>query len=204
MLRLIPVDEHYYAMLQELAASLPAAASLLADVLNDPTRGAELVPAVRRAEDATDALAARIVARLEDTFVTPLGREDIHGLVQQLDVVSDLIEAAAESVAAFHLTEVDRSTRAMADVLVRITEVLARATASLGNPRGVPERLREAGALQEEVERLYARAIVDILAGEPDPVEVLRQKGICDGVQCAVDACQEVCDLLESISIKQR
>ncbi|HET6231669.1 MAG TPA: DUF47 family protein [Longimicrobiaceae bacterium] len=203
MPRLIPTDDRYYDLLEELAGHLPPAAALLATVLDDPTRSDELAGRARRAEDAADALARRIVERLDRTFVTPLDREDIHALAAAIDNLADLLEDAVESIGMFHLTGVDAPTREMAAVVVRLTQLLAEATAALKQPKSVLERTGEAHGLVEQADALYEKAVADAMEGRPDPLDVLKRKGICDKLQVVTGVLQDAFSLLESVAIKQ-
>ena len=56
--------------------------------------------------------------------------------------------------------------------------------------------------LEEKADALYAKAIQSLFAGSPDPLVVIKWKEIYDNLEHAVDECEDVANVLESISLK--
>ena len=62
-----------------------------------------LATRIKAAETAGDTITHQTVKRLHENWITPLDRDDIHGLISRMDDVLDFIEAAAERVALFQV-----------------------------------------------------------------------------------------------------
>jgi len=104
-LRIFPREESYFDLFDEVAANLVDAARLLLDMVEDfvdpETKAKRLV----EAEHEGDRLTYAIYSRLNNSFITPFDRENIHALAEQLDDVLDAIEAAADMLVLHRVIE---------------------------------------------------------------------------------------------------
>ena len=74
-------------------------------------------PTSRRSRSAATRSTARSTAQLEDAFVTPFDREDIHELVSRLDDVVDGVQAIAETFVIYGVTAPTHEARRLAAIL---------------------------------------------------------------------------------------
>ena len=78
-----------------MADQIRAGARLLEEMLAVDPPIADSAHEIKEVEHKCDFLTHEIIQRLNQTFVTPLDREDIHSLARSLDDVMDAIDAAA-------------------------------------------------------------------------------------------------------------
>jgi len=69
-------------------------------------------------------------------------------------------------------------------------------------PSEVHKVAREVKALEEKADAIYSAAIEELFAGTPDAIQVIKWKEIYDNLEHAVDECEDVANVLESISLK--
>src|SRR5687767_14965328 len=169
--RLIPRDAGFFALFNQLASHLSASARLLNDLLSHPNRQAELVRAIKDEEHKADQLMTVLNQRLDEAFITPIDREDIHMLAARLDDVVDLLDGTARRTEMLHVGETREPAMALADVLVRAADQISQAVASIKNPRIVKERAADIKDLEEEGDAIYQAAVGDLFNGKPDPIE---------------------------------
>ena len=55
-------------------------------------------------EHIGDSITHEIAKKLNQTFITPIDREDIHALASALDDILDLVEAVADQFVVFRVT----------------------------------------------------------------------------------------------------
>ncbi|HEX6037747.1 DUF47 domain-containing protein [Longimicrobium sp.] len=202
MTRLLPADEAYFQMLDELAGLLTEAAVQLAHLMAQPAHSGPLVQTIRHIEHRADELAHEIDVRLSTTFVTPFEPEDIHGLAGRIDRVVDLAEDAAETVETLRLEQPDEQARRLADVLLRACQLLASSVSELKKPKRVLEHTRRMKRLEAERGTAFDAALRELFPGTPDPLDVLRRKTLYDGLKAAIDECGRVAGVLERIAVK--
>jgi predicted phosphate transport protein (TIGR00153 family) len=200
--RLIPRDAGFFALFNDLAGHLSTSAKLLRDLLTQPARQAELVRAIKDEEHKADQLITVLNQRLDDAFITPIDREDIHMLASRLDDVVDLLDGTARRAEMLHVGETREPATQLAEVLVRAAGEIEQAVAAIKSPRVVKERAASIKELEEEGDAIYHSAVGELFTGRPDPIEVLRWKEIYDTLERTIDSCQAVGQAIHSISLK--
>jgi uncharacterized protein len=199
---LIPRDQGFFELFNQLAAKMKASAELLRGLFTEPHRLEHYVTAIKAVEHEADFVAHEVNIRLNKTFITPLDREDIHNLAQHLDNVVDLIDGTARRVEMFHVDSSRQEAIAMADTLMKSVTSLEQAVLQVKQPREVLKFTRQVKLLEEEGDALYHDAVGKLFLDRPDAIEVIKWKELFDTLERAIDACQAVGIVLESISIK--
>jgi predicted phosphate transport protein (TIGR00153 family) len=200
--RFLPKDEGFFGLFDQLSARLQTSAALLKELFSEPQRLDELVQKIKAEEHAADAITYDIMQRIDRSFVTPLDREDIHLLANRLDNVVDLMDGTARRALMFHITERRPHAIGLIDVLVDCATAITAGVKSIRTPTAVHKAAREVKALEEKADALYSKAIGELFAGKPDALEVIKWKEIYDNLEHAVDECEDVANVLESISLK--
>jgi predicted phosphate transport protein (TIGR00153 family) len=200
--KLIPRDEKFFDLFDEIARRLTRAARLQKQLFDEPTRIAEHVTAIKTVEHEADVLTHDVITRLNKSFVTPFDREDIHELASRLDDVVDLIDGTARRAVMFRITTVREPARLLAAVIVRAADSLEAAVVAIKKPKIVIERGQEIKALEEEGDAIYHEAVGRLFDGGEDPIEVMRWKELYDTMERTLDQCEDVANVLESIALK--
>jgi predicted phosphate transport protein (TIGR00153 family) len=200
--RLIPRDEQFFDLFDELTAHLVATAQMLAGLFDDPQHVDEHVRAIKDVEHKADVLTLSINQRIDKSFVTPIDREDIHMLASRLDDVIDLLDGTARRFEMLHIAEVKPPARELARVLVQATRHIQSGVASIRKTKVVREETEEIKRLEEEADAIYHAAVGSLFAGRPDPLEVMKWKEMYDTLERATDSCMAVAQVLQSISLK--
>ena len=201
-MRLIPRDEGFFVLFNELAKRLKEAANLLNRLLAEPDRLEHYVAAIKTVEHEADVLTHDVRARIDRSFVTPIDREDIHLLATELDDVIDLIDGTARRVAMFHISESREPARRMSETIAKAADRIEVGVAAIKQPAIVAASSREIKRLEEEGDQIYQDAVGGLFLGTPDALEVMKWKELYDTLERALDSCQGVGHVLESISIK--
>jgi hypothetical protein len=200
--RLIPRDEKFFDLFNELALRLTRCARLLNELFTEPGRLEELAGSIKAIEHEADQLTYTVIARIDTSFVTPLDREDIYMLASRLDDVIDLLDGTARRVTMFRITEVRDPAKRLSAVLVRLAEAIENAVREMKKPKIVAQHSRAIKLLEEEGDAIYAEAVAGLFEGTPNPMEVIKWKELYDTLEGAIDQCEDVANVLESISIK--
>ncbi len=201
-MRLIPRDEQFYPMFEELAKRLTAATSLLAKLFANPERLDELVAEIKRVEHEADTLTHDVIVRIDKSFVTPIDREDIHLLASRLDDVIDLVDGVARRAQMFSVREPRPEAARLAGVLCRAAECLETSVGNLKKPKLVLDATGQLKKLEEEGDAIYHEAVGQLFRVEKDPIEVIKWKELFDKLEDAVDLCDDASNVLESIALK--
>src|SRR5712671_3161868 len=146
--RLIPKDISFFAMFAEMSNNLIAGASVLVDLFADYHEVSGKIKEIRRIEHVGDDLTHSILTKLNQTFITPFDREDIHKLASSLDDVLDYVHACGERLVMYKIKEITPSAPQLADVIVRQTEQLRQAVSHLEKKNNVLQYCVEINRLE--------------------------------------------------------
>ena len=204
--RLIPRDEQFFEMFAELAKRITRSAELLRELFQHPARMRETEQAIKDVEHEADQLVLQVNKRIDTSFITPLDREDIHMLANRLDNVVDLIDGTARRAMMFRVTEARPPALALTDVLVRAGGMIEQQVRDIRRSALVSATGQRIKALEEEGDAVYAAAVGELFddAGgrAPDPLTVIKWKELYDKLEEALDECEDVSNVLESIALK--
>jgi uncharacterized protein len=200
--RLIPRDEQFFDLFNQLAGHLNSAARLVDQLFAEPHRTTELVRQIKDVEHQADVLTHSINVRIDKSFITPIDREDIHLLASRLDDVIDRLDGTARRVVMLHINEVREPAKQMAHVICAAAELIAKAVVAIKRPSEVSEYATRIKQLEEEGDAIYHEAVGALFAGNPDPLEVIRWKEVYETLEIAIDQCMGVANAVHSISIK--
>ena len=200
---LIPKEEQYFVLFRQMTSHIYDAATALAEMLADKQ---ESFPAhlkkIKAIEHACDELTHSISKKLNTSFITPFDREDIYLLSGALDDIVDLIDDAARALVMYNVRETTDYARQFGDVLQRMAVQLHEVVSTLERPAGIAPRLVEIHRLENEGDDLYHEAIGELFRDTPDPLRVIRWKDVYDKLEAAVDRCEQVANIIESVIIK--
>jgi uncharacterized protein len=169
-----------------------------------PRDGAELIARIKEHEHTGDDLTHEVVTLINKTFVTPFDRDDIYRLAGAIDDVCDFVDETADNLGSWGMEEVPADARAMADVILQQTILLDEAVQGLEGFRGSREQLIELRSLEDEGDRLYRDGVGELFRSGADALTVIRWKDIYEGLEEAIDACENAADVLEAIVVKNR
>src|SRR5512132_3290064 len=200
--RLIPRDEQFFDLFNQLAGHLRTTAQLLDQLFAEPNRTTELVKQIKDVEHLADQLTLTISTRIDKSLITPSDREDIHLLASRLDDVIDRLDGTARRVVMLHINEVREPAKQMAHVICSAAELIAQAVVSIKRPSEVSEYASRIKHLEEEGDAIYHEAVGALFAGTPDPIAVIRWKEVYETLEIAIDQCMGVANAVHSISIK--
>jgi uncharacterized protein Yka (UPF0111/DUF47 family) len=201
--RLIPRDQEFFTLFNELATHLVTTARLVHELFEQPAKLPERVRAIKAVEHKADQLTSEINARIDRSFVTPIDGEDIHELSTRLDDVIDLLDGTARRAEMLHIgTQVREPARKLARLLVEATEHIQRGVNGIKRPKEVSASAIEVKRIEEEGDAIYHEAVGALFDGKPDPLDVIRWKEIYDHLEETIDSCMGIVHSLQSISLK--
>src|SRR6476660_4454951 len=115
--RLLPKDVRFFDLFVADGENLQAAAGKLREMIETFDRIDERVTEIQALEKRGDEIDREINQRLEDAFVTPFDREDIHDLTVRLDDVVDAIQATAETLVIYGIERPTDEARTLSRIL---------------------------------------------------------------------------------------
>ena len=202
MVRFIPREGKFFEMFSDVADNLTDGARLLKAILEDMKDVESRVEQLKTIEHRGDEMTHDILTKLNQTFITPFDREDIHKRASSLDDVLDFVHASGERLVMYKITEVTPSAPQLADVVVRQCEQLRKAVSNLEKKNNVLQYCVEINRLENEADRIARVAIGQLFEAETNPIALIKKKELYEFLENATDKAEDAANVLESVVVK--
>jgi uncharacterized protein Yka (UPF0111/DUF47 family) len=143
-----------------------------------------------------------VIHALNNTFVTPIDREDILELISGLDDIVDFVEEVADYMGLYKIEAPMEQSQRLARVLAQAGRQIAEAMPRLRNFDDMSHYTVEVNRLENEGDRIGREAVASLFEEGVDPLVVIRWKDIYERLESAIDATEKVAYILEGISTK--
>ncbi|TMB48639.1 MAG: DUF47 domain-containing protein [Chloroflexi bacterium] len=201
-LPLIPREEKFFDMFVEDASNVLAAARTLESFFITYGDRERIAAQLRDLEHRGDQISHDIGHKLESTFVTPFDREDIHNLISRLDDVLDLIEEVADTCILYRIEEPTDVARKQAEIVSKQCEQIGDALRHLRAFRGLEQYWIEIHRLENEGDQVARQAVAALFRNGGDPLDLIKWKDVYGLLENAIDACEDVANVIERIVVK--
>lgn len=202
MVSLIPKDTSFFAMFSEMSANLIAGARTMVDLFSDYRDVEKKIYEIRRIERVGDELTHAVMTKLNQTFITPFDREDIHALASSLDDVLDFLNAAGARIVMYRITNPPSAARELANLILLQAEELQKAMALLQKNGDILSHCVEINRLENEADHVSRTAIAELFDREKDPINLIKTKELLEFLEMATDKAEDVANVLETVLLK--
>ncbi len=200
--KFLPKQRKFFEILTELSESILEAAILLNEMLVKHENIGEYSSKIHFLENRCDEFTHKIINELNETFITPIDREDIHSLANSLDDIIDNINALAIRVHLYKMLKRIPYGAQLSEILLEQVKILNEVVKNLHNYDGLFEKLIQIRHLETEGDVMFREAISHLFETEQDIRELIKQKEFLENMERAVDKCQTATIVIEGIMIK--
>ena len=209
--KLLPRDGNFFDMFNQHADRIMEAARAFSQMVanyNDVPLREKYNRDVDNAERAADRVTHEVNKALHKTFITPIDREQIHGLINTMDDVADLIQDSAETMALYDV-------RHMTDEIVRLTDISVKCCERVRDAVKLLDKIADPSVadaalktcegidrLESDADRVMRSAMSKLFREEPDVREVIKLKAIYELLETITDKCEDVANLIEGIILE--
>ena len=205
MVRLLPQDEGFFALIERAAENLDQAGRLLDGVLADFTDIAAKARQINDLELAGDRLTREVIEKLNRTFLAPFDREEIHELVCRVDDVLDHLDEAVSRMVLYRIPAPSDDCRALGKVLSASTALIRGMMPMLRDlkqPQLIFDQCQRIQKQESEGARIEKQGVAALFDRKLDAVEIIKWKDILGDFEKATDSCSDVANVVESIVIR--
>ena len=200
-------DKFYYENFAECTALAKQAANYLVECLEnyDPEKIEEMLKKMHVFEHSADIKKHEMNEALAKAFVTPVDREDLDMLSQQLDTVLDTLEEILQKLYIFNIKTIEPAALDYAKHLVKACDLLCAIMAEFENFKK-SKKLRtliiEENDVEEECDKLFLTTIHELTKNSTDVLLTISWYKIYDCFEACSDACEHVSECVGSIVMK--
>jgi predicted phosphate transport protein (TIGR00153 family) len=202
MFQLIPKDNSFFQMYAEMSDNLIAGAQALVDLFENYSELDNKATTIKAIERRGDEITHSILKKLNQTFITPFDREDMHRLASSLDDVLDFIHAAAERTTLYKITIAPPAAARLSHLILKQTEELKVGVSLLQKNGHVLDHCVEINRLENEADTISREAIAALFEREKDPINLIKLKELIEVLETATDRAEDVANVLETVVLK--
>jgi predicted phosphate transport protein (TIGR00153 family) len=195
--RLLPKDVRFFDLFIADGENLQAAATKLRDMLERFDDLDARIAEIQMLEKRGDDIDREINQRLEDAFITPFDREDIHDLTIQLDDVVDGIQSVAETIVIYGVERPTDEARQLATILAEQADSLVSALRKLDGLKDLDADLTNVHDLEHQADTLSRAAVARLFRDRMDPLEVIKWRDLYRELENAIDAAEDAAEAIE-------
>jgi uncharacterized protein len=209
--KLLPREGNFFEMFNAHGTHIAEGArSFMALVQHyaDPSLREKHSADVGAAERAADKVTAEVNRALHRTFITPLDREQIHGLINAMDDILDLLQDSSEVMALYDLQSVSEDVVRLADISVRCCERVQHVVTLLPRLKDATvaesalKTCEEIDRLESDADRVMRSAMSRLFREEVDTRELIKLKAVYEHLESISDRCEDVANLVEGIVLE--
>ena len=203
MVRFMPRDTRFFDLFAEMAGNLCDGARLLKHTLEDFKDIDLRVQQLKSIEHRGDEMTHNVLTKLNQTFITPFDREDIHRLASSLDDVLDFVYAAGVRLVMYKISSAPEAASLLADVVVKQCDQLTEAMSKLEKKNEqVLQNCVEINRLENEADQIARAAIALLFEKEKDPISLIKLKELYEVLETATDKAEDAANVLEAVVLK--
>jgi uncharacterized protein len=197
-----PRDREFFDLFEEAGGNILRAAALLEEMLREYPEHADLAREILICEQEGDRITHDIIRRLNETFVTPIDREDIYALASGLDDIVDFTEEVADYLGLYKIEAPMEQAQQLARVLHQSARQISEAMPRLRGFKDMSHYTVEINRLENDGDRITREAMAALFDNGIDPMVVIRWKDIYERLENAIDSTERVANIVEGIVIK--
>jgi uncharacterized protein Yka (UPF0111/DUF47 family) len=116
--------------------------------------------------------------------------------------VAEFIGGTARRAVSLRATARREPAVVLARILVRAVREIEGAVTHIRAGDEVLARCQAIKRAEEEGDAVWEAAVTELFTGNPEPVDVIRWKALYDQLEDTLDACDDVANELETITVK--
>ncbi|MFH1038113.1 MAG: DUF47 family protein [PVC group bacterium] len=164
------------------------------------------VQEIVKLEHDCDGITHSVIDLINRVFITPIDREDIELLIRTMDSVMDSLQDISQMMVTYEIDRVPPGLAGMARVLSQAMGEVKPALRVLRSMKESGDAVRhcvEIYRLEDEHDDLVRDEIARLFRErKDDPLQVIKLKDVYETIENALDCCEDIANVIQSITIK--
>ena len=201
----IPQEKQFFDMIEKQSENVLDGVDAFIDMLEHYDMRDIKLERIKELEGKGDKMVHDIINELNKTFITPIDREDITGLVSSLDDILDYVEAVAVSMVLYKIPEPDSHMRNLSMTLQRGAREVNKAISLLRDFKEathIREHIMNVNTIENEADVQLRKAMAELFDDGKDAVHIIKMKELYDNLETATDKCEDAADVIGDILVK--
>ena len=209
--KLLPREGNFFEMFNEHGAHIASGArAFQAMVQNypDETLRAKYAAEVDSAEKQADRITADVNRLLHKTFITPIDRDQIRGLINAMDDILGLLQDSTEVMQLYDLKSVSEDVLRLGEISVKCCERVQHVVSLLPKlsqasvAEAALKTCEEIDRLESDADRVMRSAMSKLFRDNIEVRELIKLKAVYEHLESISDRCEDVANIVEGIVLE--
>ena len=209
--KLMPREGNFFEMFNQHAERIVEAAQAFSKLVAnyaDPALREQYNQEVDNAERAADRVTHDVNKLIHKTFITPIDREQIHGLINAMDDILDLLQDATETMSLYDVRAMTDEVLRLGDLSAKCCERVQHAVSLLpkiSQPAVAEDALKsceEIDRLESDADRVMRSAMSKLFRDNIEVRELIKLKAVYEHLESISDRCEDVANMIEGIVLE--
>ena len=199
-------SNEFFVLFEESAEYFYQATLLLDEVMMDHRKADIKVKEINDLEHRADKVNDAIIDKLNQTFITPIDREDIYAIANGLDDGVDQRQGMLQRIVIYHTGDPREGALRLTKLLIESTAEIKRAAALLNaiskNQAELLAITSKIDKLESEGDHVFQGELAYLFEYVKDPIELIKWKDLLEVLENTLDRCERMADLLKGVVMK--
>ncbi len=203
--RLLPHEGRFFELFNSHAEQIVLGGQALVALMEDLASAEQHISAIEAIEQAADKITHETIAQLHKSFITPLDRDEIHGLINAMDDILDTVQDVAECTTLYHIQRITPEAQQLANVSLSCctrVKIVVGLISNMDNASAVLQTCQEIDRLETDADRIMRGAMSRLFRDERDALQVIKLKAIYEQLESITDRCEDVAKIVEGIVLE--
>ena len=201
-------DSIFFDLLCASAKCIREGVELLNQIINsNPESRSVIRDELHLKEHEADGNTHELINIINQSFITPLERDDLISLMSSLDDCMDYIDEVGDLFVLYKIHElpepIKRGFDEQIEVLRQCAELTVEATPRIQSLHDLRDYWIEINRLENVGDIAYRRMLSDLFDCVTNPVEIIKFKDMILATERAVDAFERFANVIEDVAVKE-
>lgn len=206
---LFPKTVKFYDLFIKQNQKLIQSAIILSDIFENYSNVEEKCAQIHVIEEDADLISREITRQLSQTFITPIDREDIHGINIAQEEVQNSIDRIATRVGIYGFTSIQQTAKLMMTNIKLMIEETGKMVVDLSHKQDIIESYNVIRQLKDDCETFIFIAFSDLYnyrLSSPDEcmdiIDIVKWTHIYNRIEECVYRTGRLANIIEGITLK--
>lgn len=200
-------DAYYFNNFIECAECACKAVHLLDEIMNNFNRGklSDYLNKMHELEHSADNKKHEMLNTLIKAFITPIDREDILQVSQNIDEMTDKIEDVLIRIYCNHVESIRPDFIELVHVVTKCCDEvlgLMKCFPDYKRSKSIKEHIISINSYEEEADKLYIKCMYNLHDSSNDLMEIISWREIYTYLEKCADTAEHIADIVESVIMK--
>lgn len=209
MFKLKTKEDKFYTNFQKQAQIILNATHDLDKFVDSLDADSAYSQSIQDLENKADQVVHTIIEDLNNSFITPIDREDIYVITKRMDDIIDNIESVVHRFVMFNIKKSNEETKIFIRFLINAVEEINELMRVLPDmnkdsaKRVIREKVISVNKIENEADLFFREIVSKMFRAENiNPLEVIKWKDIYQRFENTIDSCEDVVNMIEGVVMK--